>query len=195
MFLPPEIEEALAAVCLEGVPADRQSAVEDLVGCHPQWAAAILALAADLVAVTALLETASVAPEPVELREIGGHRVVRMLGEGAFGAVYLCRQQSPVVRDVAVKVLRAGWVDRRVLARFEAERQLLAELSHPTITQVYDAGVLADGRPFLVMEYIDGLPITAFCAARQLPLRQRLELFVRVCRGVAHANARGIVHR
>ncbi len=193
--LPPELEEALAAICLEGSPADRQAAIEELAGRHPQLAAAIRALAADLVAVTALLETASVAPAPGELREIGGHGVVRVLGEGAFGAVYLCRQEVPVVRNVAVKVLRAGWIDRRVLARFETERQLLAELSHPTITQVYDAGALADGRPYLVMEYVDGLPITAYCAARQLPLRQRLELCVQVCRGVAHANARGIVHR
>ena len=133
--LPSELEGALGAICLEGSPADREPAIQALVDRHPQLAAAIRTLAADLVAVTALLETASVAPAAAELSEIGGYRVLRALGEGAFGAVYLCRQETPVIRNVAVKVLRAGWVDRRVLARFETERQLLAELSHPAITQ------------------------------------------------------------
>lgn len=127
--------------------------------------------------------------------QVAGYRVVRLLGEGAFGTVLLCEQQQPVARMVAVKILRAGVTDPHSLRRFMAERQVLAELAHPAIPPVFDAGVLPDGRPYFVMEFIDGLPLARYCDQRDLALEARLRLFVEVCRGVAHAHGRRVVHR
>jgi serine/threonine protein kinase len=127
---------------------------------------------------------------------IGPYTVVGVLGEGGMGTVYHGRQTEPVVRDVAVKVLRPGMDGRRVLARFEWERKALARLDHPNIARVLDAGTdEATQRPYVALPLIEGDTITAYCDKADLPLDKRLQLFLRVCRAVEHAHARGVLHR
>jgi serine/threonine protein kinase len=126
-------------------------------------------------------------------RAIGNYQVVRRLGEGAFGVVYA--QTVPIQRHVAVKVLLPGAGSRQMLARFAAEQQVLARMNHPAIANVFDAGALPDGRPYFVMEYVDGAPITAFCDQRRLSVAERLALFLALCDGVQHAHQKGIIHR
>ena len=125
----------------------------------------------------------------------GKYTLVEPIGEGGMGAVWVADQTEPVKRRVAVKLVRAGMDSRAVLARFEAERQALALMDHPHIAKVLDAGATPDGRPFFVMELVEGVPITRFCDDRRLPVRQRLELFVPVCRAVQHAHQKGVIHR
>ena len=132
--------------------------------------------------------------EPMPER-IGDFTVVELLGTGGMGAVYLAEQREPIHRRVAVKVIKAGLCTPEVLARFEAEREALALMSHPAIAAVLDAGTTDDGRPFVVMEYVPGIRITDYCDRHRLDLRHRLELFREVCSAVQHAHQKGIVHR
>ncbi|HEX5052460.1 MAG TPA: serine/threonine-protein kinase [Planctomycetota bacterium] len=133
---------------------------------------------------------------PPELPErIGRYRVLQRIGSGGMGAVFLCEQDAPIRRRVAVKVLRAGMETREILARFALERQALSLLNHPGIAKIFDAGTAESGRPFLVMEHVPGLPLHRYCDERQLSTRERLQLFVRVCEAVQHAHHKGIVHR
>ena len=126
---------------------------------------------------------------------IGPYRVVRVLGQGGMGIVYLAEQDDPVRREVALKVLRAGMDTERIVARFESERRALAVMEHPNITRVYDAGATASGLPYFVMERVEGAPITEYCDSRRLTVRERARLFTQVCRAVQHAHQKGIVHR
>jgi serine/threonine protein kinase len=126
---------------------------------------------------------------------IGPYRLVRKLGEGGMGAVYLAEQAEPVRREVALKVIKPGLDSAEVIARFEAERQALALMDHPHIARVLDAGTTDADRPFFVMELVRGTPITHYCDEEQLPLRQRLELFVSVCSALQHAHQKGVIHR
>ena len=126
---------------------------------------------------------------------IGPYRIGELLGEGGFGTVYRARQETPIRRDVAIKLIKPGMDTRSVIARFEAERQTLALLSHPNIAQVFDAGATPEGRPYFVMELIGGEPITAYCDRRGLSVEARLGLYVEVCRAVEHAHQRGVIHR
>jgi hypothetical protein len=130
-----------------------------------------------------------------EPRRIGRYRIVRRLGEGGCGVVYLAEQDEPVRRQVALKIIRRGMDTERVIARFALERQALALMNHPNIARVLDAGATEAGRPFFVMELVEGERITEFCDGRRLPLRERLELFIRVCHAVQHAHQKGIIHR
>jgi len=126
---------------------------------------------------------------------LGHYEVQRRLGQGGMGAVYLALQRQPLRRLVALKLIKPGMDTREVVRRFASERQALARLNHPGIAAVHDAGVTEQGRPYFVMEYVPGARITDFCDARRLGLRERLELFVQVCRAAQHAHAQGIVHR
>ena len=126
---------------------------------------------------------------------IGHYRVIEKLGEGGMGSVYLARQEEPVVREVALKIVKLGMDTRRVVARFDRERQALALMDHPGIARIYDGGATDNGRPYFVMEYVPGLPITEYCDRRRLGVRERLKLFARVCDAVHHAHGKGIVHR
>ena len=126
---------------------------------------------------------------------IGRYRLLRQLGEGGMGTVYLAEQREPVRRRVALKVIKDGIDSRTVLARFASEQQALAILSHQGIARVFDAGVTDEGRPYFAMEYVAGLPITDHCDARNLGLEQRLELFLQVCEAIQHAHHKGIIHR
>ena len=127
--------------------------------------------------------------------ELGGYRIVRLLGEGGFGAVYLAEQFQPVERLVALKLLRAGVDSAQIVARFELERRALARMDHPAIARVFDAGVAEDHRPYVALEYVDGEPLTAYCDAHALPIVARLEIFEQVCLAVQHAHQKGIIHR
>ncbi|MGE3173779.1 MAG: protein kinase [Planctomycetota bacterium] len=191
--LPMAVHSA-AVEALSGEGDSRAAALAELCAAHPEHTAALNALLADLIAMERLLGGDAV-PDPDPVPEIGPYRVLRRLGAGAFGEVYHCEQAAPVRREVAVKLLRAGVADRTTLLRFAAEQQLIASLQHPAIVQVFDAGALADGRPYFVMDAIDGTPIDRYCDERALGVEARLELFAELCRGVQHAHERGVVHR
>jgi len=128
-------------------------------------------------------------------RTIGAYRLERPLGEGGMAEVWLAEQTTPVRRQVAIKLIKPGMDTRRVLSRFEAERQALALMVHPAIAKVYDGGSTAEGRPFFVMEYVAGVPLTDHCDRERLAVRERLELFAQVCEGVQHAHQKAIIHR
>jgi non-specific serine/threonine protein kinase/serine/threonine-protein kinase len=126
---------------------------------------------------------------------IGSYKLLQQIGEGGFGVVYRAEQQRPIRRKVALKILKPGMDTRQVVARFEAERQALALMDHPNIARVLDGGETASGRPYFVMELVEGIPITDFCDGDHLTVRQRLEIFVAVCQAVQHAHQKGIIHR
>jgi non-specific serine/threonine protein kinase/serine/threonine-protein kinase len=126
---------------------------------------------------------------------IGPYHMLQSIGLGGMGEVWLAEQKEPVRRRVAIKLIKAGMDTREVVARFEIERQALALMDHPAIAKVFDAGSTPQGRPYFVMEYVTGIPITAYCDEHKLTTRQRLELFVRVCEGVQHAHQKAIIHR
>jgi serine/threonine protein kinase len=134
-------------------------------------------------------------PVPLEFKSIGPYQLIRKLGEGGMGQVWLAEQAVPVRRQVALKLIRAGVDDRAVLRRFQSERQSLAIMDHPAIAKVFDAGATPEGQPYFVMEYVQGVSITAYCDQHQLKIRDRLELFIRVCDGVLHAHQKAIIHR
>jgi tetratricopeptide (TPR) repeat protein len=127
--------------------------------------------------------------------QIGRYKLLSILGEGGMGIVYLAEQKHPIRRQVALKVIKPGMDSKRVIARFEAERQALALLDHPNIAHVYDAGTTENGRPYFVMEYVKGLSITEHCDRHKLTIEDRLNLFRQVCLAVHHAHQKGIIHR
>jgi serine/threonine protein kinase len=134
-------------------------------------------------------------PEP-EGTFVGPYKLVRMLGEGGMGSVWAAEQEQPVRRRVAVKLVKPGLVgERGIVARFEAERQALALMDHEGIARVFDAGATDAGQPYFVMELVPGSPITLFCDESRLTIRERLELFARVCQAIQHAHQKGVIHR
>jgi serine/threonine protein kinase len=130
-----------------------------------------------------------------QVRSIGPYQLIRKLGEGGMGQVWLAEQTAPIKRQVALKLIRVGRFDDSVLQRFYAERQSLAMMDHPAIAKVFDAGATSDGQPYFVMEYVPGQPITDYCDRRRLTIRERLELFVKVCEGAQHAHQKAVIHR
>jgi serine/threonine protein kinase len=134
-------------------------------------------------------------PEEAPGDVIGRYQLLEKLGEGGFGRVYVAEQTEPVKRLVALKIIKLGMDTRQVVARFEAERQALALMEHPNIAKVLDAGATDTGRPFFVMELVRGTKITEYCDRNKLPTRQRLNLFILVCRAIEHAHQKGIIHR
>lgn len=140
--------------------------------------------------------TSSSGPGMVGLGEqIGRYKLLRILGEGGFGIVYLAEQQRPIKRQVALKIIKPGMDSAQVIRRFEAERQALALLDHPNVAHVYDAGTTKSGRPYFAMEYVKGVPITEHCDRQRLTIEERLKLFVKVCEAIQHAHQKGIIHR
>jgi non-specific serine/threonine protein kinase/serine/threonine-protein kinase len=127
--------------------------------------------------------------------DIGPYSLVRVIGEGAFGTVYLAEQRHPIQRQVALKLLKPHVATAEIIARFEAERQALAVMDHLNIARVIDAGTTELGRPYFVMEFVAGLPIGDYCDEHRLGTRQRLQLFIDVCDAVQHAHQKGIIHR
>ncbi len=126
---------------------------------------------------------------------IGPYLLIRMIGEGGMGQVFEAEQTEPLRRTVALKVVKKGMDTEEFVARFASERQALAVMDHPCIAKVFDAGATPRGRPYFVMEYVDGVPLNDYCDAHCLSLRKRLELFILVCEGVQHAHQKAIIHR
>ncbi len=126
---------------------------------------------------------------------IGPYVIREKLGEGGMGVVYVAEQFQPVRRKVALKIIKPGMASEQVIARFEAERQALAVLSHPNIARILDAATTDSGQPYFVMELVRGIPIHKFCDENRLKIRERLELFIKVCQAVQHSHQKGIIHR
>ena len=167
-------------------------------------------LAAEAIAITSPLDrmgamlhpadmhTRSSAAPLVDIEDhplIGPYQLMEKIGEGGMGVVYVARQQKPIRRTVALKLIKPGMDSKQVVARFEAERQALAMMNHSNIAKVLDAGTTESGLPYFVMELVKGTPITEYCDAHKLDLQQRLELFIKVCEAVQHAHQKGIIHR
>ena len=126
---------------------------------------------------------------------IGRYKLLAQIGEGGCGVVYLAEQKEPVRRRVALKIIKPGMDTKSVIARFEAERQTLALMDHPSIAKVFDAGATESGRPYFVMELVQGVKITEYCDQHSLTTGERLQLFIQVCQAVQHAHQKGIIHR
>ena len=142
------------------------------------------------------LESTEIRPfEQPTPERIGNYRILQKVGEGGMGVVFEAEQEAPVRRRVALKLIKWGMDTSQVVARFEAERQALAMMNHPNVARVLDAGATLEGRPYFVMEFVRGVPITEHCDRQRLTTRQRLELFLDVCEGVQHAHQKGIIHR
>jgi tetratricopeptide (TPR) repeat protein/tRNA A-37 threonylcarbamoyl transferase component Bud32 len=138
------------------------------------------------------LPAASASTHP---ERIGPYKILQVLGEGGMGIVYEAEQTVPMTRRVALKVIKLGMDTKQVVARFEAERQALAVMDHPSIATVYDAGVTEAGRPYFAMERVRGVPITEYCDTARLSTRERLALFVALCEAIQHAHQKGVIHR
>jgi serine/threonine protein kinase len=134
--------------------------------------------------------TAALSPQPQAGTLVAGrYKLIELMGEGGMGAVWRAEQKEPV------KLIKPGMDSRAVLARFEAERQALAVMDHPHIAKVFDGGMTGEGRPFFVMELVQGISLTDYCDQVRCPLRERLTLFRQVCSAVQHAHQEGIIHR
>jgi eukaryotic-like serine/threonine-protein kinase len=167
-----------------GDPA-RRARIESLLQAHEAAEAHFMATAATPAAIV----------EPATGERIGRYKLLQKIGEGGCGIVYMAEQTEPVVRRVALKVIKLGMDTKEVIARFEAERQALALMDHPNIARVFDGGATETGRPFFVMELVRGVRITRYCDEQNLPTTARLELFTQVCHAVQHAHQKGIIHR
>lgn len=137
----------------------------------------------------------SARPRQPDLNHVGPYRILRMLGQGGMGIVYLAEQSEPIRRRVALKVIKPGMDTRDVLARFARERQALALMNHPNVAKVFETGVTEEGRPYFVMEYVPGTRITEYCDLRCLSVAERLKLFAMVCDAIQHAHQKGVIHR
>src|SRR5262249_46501948 len=146
-------------------------------------------------------ETADIAPDSAVRagqripETIGPYRILERIGEGGMGEGYKAEQRQPVRRIVALKVIKLGMDTKEVVARFEAERQALAMLSHPNVAKVLDAGMTDAGRPYFAMEFVPGVPLREYCDQNKLTVPERLELFIPVCHAIQHAHQKGIIHR
>jgi serine/threonine protein kinase len=192
--LPPEQRAAyLDRVCADDA-ALRQK-VENLLRAHNQAADFMeLPPRLDLDSDTAAIQIHMI-PDEAPGNKIGRYKLLQKIGEGGCGVVYMAEQQEPVRRRVALKIIKIGIDTKQVVARFEAERQALAMMDHPNIARVLDAGTTEKGRPYFVMELVRGVPITEFCDQSNLSTRERLGLFVQVCKAIQHAHQKGIIHR
>lgn len=180
----PERAAYLDAICA-GNAALREE-VESLIAAHMEDDTFMTSLANPLLSETR---------REGEGEMIGRYKLQQQIGEGGFGTVFLAEQSQPVKRQVALKVIKPGMDSKEVIARFEAERQALALMDHPHIAKVHDAGTTEGGRPYFVMELVNGVPITKYCAEHHLDTRARLELFTDVCAAIQHAHQKGIIHR
>ena len=184
---------------LEREPAERAPFLEEACAHNDSLRAEVESLLSEYEKSSGLsehpLSGLMLDPVPLESKSIGPYHLTRKLGEGGMGQVWLAEQTVPVRRQVALKLIRAGIDDQAVLQRFQSERQSLAIMDHPAIAKVFDAGATPDGQPYFVMEYVQGVSITAYCDQHQLKIRDRLELFVKVCDGVLHAHQKAIIHR
>jgi serine/threonine protein kinase len=204
MDLPSSEENEIFLDALELPARERADFVKGRCGNDGRLREKVEALLVDHERASALFDQAvahlEVPREPVpdtplaQGERIGAYRILRMLGEGGGGFVYEAEQESPVRRRVALKVLKLGLDQRRVIARFEAERQTLALMEHPNIARVLEAGATGDGRPYFVMELVHGSRITDYCEQKGLKVEGRLRLLQQACAAVQHAHQKGIIH-
>lgn len=206
--------DALFAAALERSPRERQAFLEETTGNDPELRREVERLLDDMQAAESLIgESVSQYAEPLlsrlraEIREedaggvppggrIGPYRILVELGRGGMGAVFLAeRADDAFEKRVALKLVKRGMDTEEVLRRFRYERQILASLEHPNIARLYDGGAAEDGRPYLVMEHIEGRPVTAYCDERKLPLDERVRLFETICEAVQFAHRNLVVHR
>ena len=180
-----DIEDLIKAQALAGRFLPDQPGASD--------AQAVLLDGAEAVAPPAAGLQVPITEKPGDL--IGRYKLLQKIGEGGCGIVYMAEQEEPIRRKVALKVIKLGMDTKSVVARFEAERQVLALMDHTNIAKVLDAGATEAGRPFFVMELVRGIRITQYCDQHELSTRDRLELFVQVCQAVQHAHQKGIIHR
>jgi WD40 repeat protein len=176
----------------QGNPDLRQR-LEALLTAHEQTDGA-LGDAPEVAAATVKLESTD-APDEAIGQRIGRYKILEKVGEGGCGVVYVAEQTEPVRRRVALKVIKLGMDTRQVVARFDAERQALAMMDHPNIARVLDASATETGRPYFVMELVRGIKITDYCDQNNLPTKDRLDLFIKVCQAIQHAHQKGIIHR
>ncbi len=190
-------EQELFHASLDLPPGQRDAYLEHASGVDADLRARV----ARLLAAHARAENGTFAPPlhaliPEDLPDsIGPYRLVRVLGEGGMGTVYEAEQQEPVRRRVALKIVKLGMDTQEVVARFMTERQALAAMEHPFVAKVFDAGQTAAGRPYFVMELVEGVPLRDYCDTHRLSLSERVELFVLICQAVQHAHLKGVVHR
>jgi WD40 repeat protein/predicted Ser/Thr protein kinase len=148
-----------------------------------------------LLAQSDVTKTSPAAHNEPALSDFGAYHILGVLGEGGMAMVYLAEQRGPIQRRVALKIVKRAENNSSFVARFESERQALAMMNHPNIAKVFDAGTTGDGRPYLVMEYVPGIPLTDYADKNLLGFRERLLLFQEVCHAVQHAHQKGIIHR
>jgi|GEM_PF-1374669 len=194
------IQELFAQALERKTPAERDLFLDATCRDEPELRRQVASLllaheqAGDFLKQTIQLPPPEVAQElPGSM--IGRYKLLEKIGEGGFGTVWMAEQQEPVRRRVALKIIKLGMDTKEVVARFEAERQALALMEHPNIAHVFDGGATATGRPYFVMELVKGVPITEYCDANRLPMRERLALFMQVCHAVQHAHQKGVIHR
>ena len=128
-------------------------------------------------------------------KTLSHYKILKLIGEGGMGEVYLAEQTEPIKRKVALKIIKPGMDTKQIIARFEIERQALAFMDHPNIAKVFDAGKTESGRPYFVMEYVPAISILEYCDTYKLKTRERLKLFLKICDAVQHAHQKGIIHR
>jgi serine/threonine protein kinase/predicted Zn-dependent protease len=197
----PQLRDIFCAAMERKTPQEQADYLDQACQGRPELRARVEALLrANAEAVDFLQEPAPPEGTAASVREgpgtvIGPYKLLEQIGEGGCGVVFVAEQTQPVRRKVALKVLKPGMDTRQVVARFEAERQALALMDHPNIAKVFDGGETPTGRPYFVMELVNGVPITEFCDHNQLALATRLELFVQVGQAVQHAHHKGIIHR
>ncbi|MFN9720902.1 MAG: serine/threonine-protein kinase [Planctomycetota bacterium] len=197
--------DRLLADCLERMDRGEQLDADSLIGQYPQHADQLRAFLVGNAQLEKVGQTGGTADRSGSNRAAGDYmagdeihgryRLLQLIGEGGMGSVWLAQQSTPVKRRVAIKLIRAGMDSKLVLARFDAERQALAMMDHPNIARVYDGGMTERGRPFFVMEYLRGTPLTDYCDQARLSVHERMDLFLQVCRAIQHAHTKGIVHR
>ena len=191
------IKEIVGAA-LEREPSQRPSFLNDACGTNQSLRAEVESLLSAYAGTDDLSESAMTtqSADAVQIsRSFGSYRLLRKLGEGGMGQVWLAEQTAPVRRRVALKLIKAGLYDDSLLRRFQSERQSLAIMDHPAIAKVFDAGTTAEGQPYFVMEYVPGIAITDYCDQKRLSISVRLELFTRACEGVQHAHQKAVIHR
>jgi non-specific serine/threonine protein kinase/serine/threonine-protein kinase len=189
-------EQTIFHACLDVPPSERDAYLEGACGSDMELRGRVDALleaharAAVFTLSPALQQTLS-----PDLASIGPYRLVRVLGEGGMGTVYEAEQLEPVRRRVAIKILKLGMDTKEYVARFMTERQALAAMDHPYIAKIFDAGQTAAGRPYFIMELVEGMPLLAYCDAHRLSIRERVELLIQICQAVQHAHQKGVLHR
>jgi eukaryotic-like serine/threonine-protein kinase len=187
----------LFGAALERIPAERAGFLREACGDDASVREEVESLLKAHDSVDGILERTPNLPLPgvLDIRSIGPYRLLEKIGEGGMGQVWLAEQSAPLQRRVALKLIRWGIHDDSLIRRFQAERQSLAAMDHPSIARVFEAGTTPEGQPYLVMEYVPGVPITDYCDRNKLKVRDRLELFIKVCEGVQHAHQKAIIHR